>query len=136
MLILNKPGYCLKSVCIRSFLSLYFPLFVLNVERYGVSLHIQSECAKIGTKKTSNTDTFHAVLRCQEKIIEKVTRFICVLKLSKLNWTMCRYYREHIAGFQKRGPKKFLISRSKVYQPDISQNVLSPPKKILFATLL
>ena len=28
--------------------------------RYGVSLHIQSKCRKIQTRKTPNTDTFHA----------------------------------------------------------------------------
>ena len=114
LLILNKLWYYFKSVRIRSFLDLYFSLFGLNAERYGVSLHIQSECAKIRTKKTSNTDTFHAVWWCQEKVVEQVTRFISVLKLLKLrhSWTMCLYYREDIAGFWKRGPKKFLISRS------------------------
>ena len=29
---------------------------------YGVSLRIQSECSKTRTRKTPNTDTFHAVL--------------------------------------------------------------------------
>ena len=33
------------------------------MERYSVSLHIQSECGKIRTKKTLNTDTFDAVFR-------------------------------------------------------------------------
>ena len=31
------------------------------MERYGVSFRIQSECAKIGTRETPNTDTIHAV---------------------------------------------------------------------------
>ena len=39
----------------------YFSTFGLNSERYGVSHLIQSECGKIRTRKTSNTDTFHAV---------------------------------------------------------------------------
>ena len=52
----------MKSVRIRSSSGLYFPAFGLNTERYGVSLHIQSECEKIQTTKTLNTDTFHAVL--------------------------------------------------------------------------
>ena len=39
----------------------YFPSFGLNTERYGVSLRIQSECGEIETRKTPNTDTFHAV---------------------------------------------------------------------------
>ena len=53
----------MKSVCIRSFSGPYFPAFGLNTERYGVSLHIQSECGKILTRKTPNKDTFHAVRR-------------------------------------------------------------------------
>ena len=39
----------------------FFPAFGLNTERYSVSLRIQSECEKTRTKKTPNTDTFHAV---------------------------------------------------------------------------
>ena len=41
----------------------YFLTFRLNTERYGVSLHIQSECGKIRTRKTPNTGTFNAVLK-------------------------------------------------------------------------
>ena len=54
--------YCVKSVRIRSFSGQHFPAFGLNAERYGVSLHIQSECGKIRTRKTPNTVTFHVVL--------------------------------------------------------------------------
>ena len=57
--------YCVKSVAIRRFSGLYFPAFGLNIERYGECLRIQSECGKIRTRKTSNTDTFHAVLFLQ-----------------------------------------------------------------------
>ena len=39
-----------------------FSAFGLNTEKYGVSLRIQSECGKIRTRKTPNTDTFHAVI--------------------------------------------------------------------------
>ena len=50
--------HCLKVsvfavILVRIFL--YFP-------RYGVSLHIQSECGKMQTRITPNTDTFHAVI--------------------------------------------------------------------------
>ena len=31
------------------------------MERYGVSLRIQSECGKMQTRITPNTDTFYAV---------------------------------------------------------------------------
>ena len=50
-----------KSVCTRSFSGPYFPAFGLNMERYSVSLCIQSQCGKIRTSKTPNTDTFYAV---------------------------------------------------------------------------
>ena len=50
-----------KSVFIWSFSGPYFPAFGLNVERYFVSLRIQTECGKIRTRKTPNTDTFHSV---------------------------------------------------------------------------
>ena len=51
----------MKSVHIRSFSSPYFPSFGLKTERYGVSVRIKSECGKIRTGKTPNTDTFHTV---------------------------------------------------------------------------
>ena len=35
---------------------------IRSMERYGLSLHFQSECGKIRTRKAPNTDTFHAVL--------------------------------------------------------------------------
>ena len=52
-----------KSVCIRSYSGLSFPAFGPNTERYSLSLRIQSECRKIRTRITPDTDTFHAV-RC------------------------------------------------------------------------
>ena len=60
--ILSRRPHCAKSVRIRSYSGSYFPAFGLNTERYGVSLRIQSECRKIRTRITPNTDTFHAVL--------------------------------------------------------------------------
>ena len=54
--------HCVKSVRIRSYSGLYFPAFGLNTERYSVSLRIQSECGKMRTRITPNTDTFHAVM--------------------------------------------------------------------------
>ena len=56
------PFDCVKSVHIRSYSGPYFPAFGLNTERYSVSLRIQSECGKIWTRITPNTDTFYAVL--------------------------------------------------------------------------
>ena len=54
---------CMKSVRIRSFSGTYFPAFGLNTERYFVSFRIQSKCGKIRTRKTPNTDFFHAMIR-------------------------------------------------------------------------
>ena len=58
---LFKVIHCVKSVHIRRYSGLNFPALGLNMERYGVPLFIQSECGKIWTRITSNTDTFYAV---------------------------------------------------------------------------
>ena len=54
--------HCAKSVHIRSFSGPYFAAFRLNKEIYQVSLRVHSECGKIRTRKTPNTDAFYAVL--------------------------------------------------------------------------
>ena len=69
--------HCVKSVCIRSYSGPHFPAFGLNTERYGVSLRIQSECGKMRTKITPNTDTFHTVL-----LINDLFLFLCFSSLS------------------------------------------------------
>ena len=57
---LTLSSKALRKKCPYSelFWSAHFSAFGLNTERYGVSLHIQSECGKILTEKTPNTDTF------------------------------------------------------------------------------
>ena len=57
----HNHNHCVKSVVIRSFSGPYLPAFGLNMVRYGVSVHIQAECWKIWTRKSPNTDSFHAV---------------------------------------------------------------------------
>ena len=52
----------MKSVRIRSYSGLHFPVFKLNTERYSVSLCIQFECRKMRTKIIPNMDTFYAVI--------------------------------------------------------------------------
>ena len=52
----------MKSVRIRSYSLSHFPTFGLNTDRYSISLRILSECGKIRTRITPNTDTFYAVL--------------------------------------------------------------------------
>ena len=59
--------HCVKSVHIWSFSDPYFPAFGLNTERYSVFLRLQSECGKIRTRKTPNTDTFYAVFTIETK---------------------------------------------------------------------
>ena len=49
------------SVGIWSFSRPYFSAFSMNMEEYSVSLCIQFECRKKRTRKTPNTDNFHAV---------------------------------------------------------------------------
>ena len=50
--------HCVKAVRIRSYSGLHFPAFTLNAERCGVSLIIESKCAKMWTRITPNRDTF------------------------------------------------------------------------------
>ena len=54
--------HCLESVRFQRFSGVYFLIFELNTEWYGVSLHNQSEYEKIQTRKFFNTDTFHAMI--------------------------------------------------------------------------
>ena len=54
--------YCVKSARIWSYSGPHFPAFGLDMERYSLSLRIQSESGKMRTRITPNTDTFHAVL--------------------------------------------------------------------------
>ena len=64
-MLLEKPQYgvqyykihCVKSVRIQCFFDPYFPTFGLNAEK----CHIQVECGKMRSRKTPNTDIFHAV---------------------------------------------------------------------------
>ena len=54
-------SHCVKKCLYSEFSGSYFPAFGLKTERYSVSLCIQSECGKILTRITPNTDTFYAV---------------------------------------------------------------------------
>ena len=51
---------CVKSVPIWNFSGPCFSASAPNADRYSVSLGIQPICEKIRTRKTPNTDTFHA----------------------------------------------------------------------------
>ena len=67
-LVIEYKGLCVfsathyvKSVHMRCFFGLYFPVFGLNTEIYRVNPRIMSEFRKIRTRKTPNTDNFHAM---------------------------------------------------------------------------
>ena len=64
----NTERYCVKSFLIPSHSGPNFPAFGLNMEGYSVSLRIQFESGKVQTRKTPNTDTFHAVLYAAGKL--------------------------------------------------------------------
>ena len=53
---------CMKNVLIRSYSVPHFSEFGLNTERYRVSPCTHSECGKMRTRITLNTDTFYAVI--------------------------------------------------------------------------
>ena len=55
-----KPKHWVKSVPFRSYSGPYFPAFGLNTKRYSVSLRIRSECGKIRTRITPNTETLRS----------------------------------------------------------------------------
>ena len=54
--------HSVKSVGIWSYSGPHFPVFGLNTERDGVSLHIQSECREMWTRLTPNKDTSCSVV--------------------------------------------------------------------------
>ena len=64
-------AHCVKHVRIRSYSGPHFPAFGLNTDRYGVSLRVQSECGKMRTRITPNTDIFHSVARTSSSSTEK-----------------------------------------------------------------
>ena len=57
----NLNNHYVKSGCVRSYSGQYFRAFGQNTERYFIFLRIQSECRKIRTRITPNTDNFYAV---------------------------------------------------------------------------
>ena len=59
--------HCMKSAHIQSYSGPHFHAFRLNAERYGVYLHIQSECRKMWTRITPNMQNFYAVISALNK---------------------------------------------------------------------
>ena len=54
-----------KCVRISEFSGPYFAAFRLNTEVYRINLRIHSEYREIWTRKTPNTDAFHALCECR-----------------------------------------------------------------------
>ena len=55
---LEVTADCVKSVRSRSYSGPHFPAFRPNKERYSIYLRIQSECWKMRTRITRNTEIF------------------------------------------------------------------------------
>ena len=65
------------------FPGLYFPVFGLNTERYGVSVRIQSECGKIRTRKNSvfrHVSCSVCLVISREHVLKEPCDFIGALK--------------------------------------------------------
>ena len=60
----KKQKYLNFMQCVKSIRNSgpHFFAFGLNTKRYGVFLHIQSDCGKMPTRITPNTDTFYGVM--------------------------------------------------------------------------
>ena len=87
---------CVQSVRIWSYSGPHFPAFELNMDRYSVSLRIQSECRKMRTRITPNTDTFHAV------ISQFITKFIhpiyqAIRQWNNITWQIF-FFKNHVAN--------------------------------------
>ena len=80
---IDRTLHCVKSVYIGIHSGPYFLPFGLNTGRYSVSLRIQSECGKIPTRITPNTDTFYAVLDIQKtrRVPGRLLSVLCMFNL-------------------------------------------------------
>ena len=68
---LNKWTLC-KTYPYSEFSGPYFSALGLHTERYYISLRIQSNCGKIQTRQTPNTDNFNAVEKTQLKHFKSI----------------------------------------------------------------
>ena len=114
--------HCVKYVRTRSYSGQHFPAFRMNMELYGVSLRIKSECEKMRTRITLNTDTFHAILVYMNK--SKLMKNADLLN-ETLNEHCC-----HNRFFQWLLAVLVDVIGSKTYKPPPAK----PKHKSLFAT--
>ena len=86
------------SVRIRSYSGPDFSAFKLDTKKYSVSLRIQSECGKIWTRITPNTETFYAAkTNSNNLIVPNRTKFSTKLSHSwvDINCKTCDSMRHH-----------------------------------------
>ena len=91
--------------CNWSFYTPHFPAFGLNTEKYFVSLHSQSECRKIRTKKTPNTDSFHTMIVTQDFWFQNSSE-ICEYRQSRC---------DSQASLQAKAIKQIKVENKRVY---------------------
>ena len=84
-----SPG--VKSVRILSYYGPHFLVFGLNSKNNEVSLHIQSECGKMRSRITPNTDMFNAV-SVNHDILKLFTSMLRIKKVPEKNKTVNNWY--------------------------------------------
>ena len=99
----NLATHCVKSVRIRSYSGPYFPASGLNTERFGVSLRIRSECGKIRTRRTPNTDNFYAVNICS-LIINISGRYEWFILVRDHPFSTCATFSKKLTFLTRRCP--------------------------------
>ena len=117
---------------IRSFSGLKFLAFRLHLERYSISLHIQSKCGKVQTRKAPDTDTFHAVVSMAKRFGTK-EKWIGVMFFQKqtvnsgkaLTFLWCCIYWNEIL-FHSR--KEILLCTLRSYSKLLLMKIRSQPK--------
>ena len=72
---------CVKSVRIQNYSGPHFPAFGLNTES---DTRIQSECGKMRTRITPNTDTFYEVNIAKTRCLKKCFKDCLQISLLKL----------------------------------------------------
>ena len=114
----------LKSVHIWSYSGPPFLSFVLNTERYSVSLRIESEYGKMRTRITLNRDTFYAVNVFQNLVMGKIP-YLNDLKNDLKLWRVGYFLKmdqicekkNHFDDFQTRFEQSSYIVEHNILEP-------------------
>ena len=87
---MTKLEYFVKSDRVWSYFGSYFSAFALNSEVYFVNLRIQSECGKIRSRQSLNTDNICKVSYLKLHILGDIWNYmpaILVPSSAKIIWT-------------------------------------------------